>query len=363
MKSIFFLPLAAILFLASCEKKRTVQESPKFVLSDTMAKMIGMDTVHYCNMASVLTLSGTVSFNENSIVKVFPRSGGHVLEAKLSLGDRVRKGQPLAVIRSADVAGTYSDLSSAEADLAIAKRELETTESLYRNGISSEKEYTEAKQNYHKALAGKAKAEAALKINGGYGSSSEGIYTLTAPIDGYIVEKKVNAGDFIRSDNAENLFTISDLKDVWIYAHVYEADIAKVKEGYPVTVFPVAYSDQELNGKIDQVSQVLDPESKAMRVRIVLDNQAMLLKPDMYVKVTVNNQENTQAVCVPSSAVITDDGNNYVVVYKSKTDLRVARIHILKKNGNHTYVAEGVQPGELVVTGNELLIFEQLNNE
>ncbi|MBS1690130.1 MAG: efflux RND transporter periplasmic adaptor subunit, partial [Bacteroidetes bacterium] len=232
MKQYLTLSLVALSLLSACGKKeQQTEENKKFVLSDSMQHMITLDTVRTCNVADEISLSGEISFNENNVVKVFPRSSGQIIESRVSLGDKVSKGQVLAVIKSADVASNYSDLSSANADLAIAKRQMDNAQSLYKSGISSEREYTEAKQNYEKALATKNKVQSVININSGGSSSVSGTYSLTSPIDGYIVEKKIATGSFIRPDMGDNLFTISDLKNVWVYANVYEADIPKVKEG------------------------------------------------------------------------------------------------------------------------------------
>src|SRR4051794_35986526 len=186
---------------SSCKRKEDPVEAPKkYCISDTMMKMITIDSATSSNITNEITLSGEVSFNENRVVKIFPRSSGQVLEVKVSFGDQVKKGQVLAMIRSADVAASYSDLNTAGADIAITKRQLDNTESLYQNGIASEREYTEAKQNYQKALAARGKIQSTLNINGGSRTSSGGTYLLSSPIDGYIVEKKVTAGSFIRQD-------------------------------------------------------------------------------------------------------------------------------------------------------------------
>lgn len=361
--NIFPATLLAIFLVASCEKPVQNNDNAKFVLSDTMAKMIQIDTVGYCKIDNQLTLSGEVHYNENNVIKVFPRSSGQVMETKVTLGDKVSKGQILAIIRSADVAGNYSDLNSADADIAIAKRQMETTEALYKSGISSEKEYTEAKQNYQKTLASKNKITAMIAINGGGKSSANGQYFITAPIDGYVVEKKINAGDFIRADNADNLFTISDLKTVWVYANVYETDISKVKEGNEVTVIPMAYADKYFVGKIDHISQVLDPQSKTMSVRVVLNNDAMLLKPDMFAKVIVSSIEGAKSSCVPANAIIAQDGKNYVVAYNNDSDLKVVEVNINKTVGNKTYLNNGLQTGQKIVVKNQFFIFNQLLNE
>ena len=125
--------------LLACKEKKEQPIAPKkFALSDSMAKMITIDSVGISYIDDALTLSGEVSFNENSVIKVFPRSSGQVIESKVTLGDKVHEGQVLAVLRSADVAGSYADLTTANADIAITKRQMEKTESLYKNGIASE---------------------------------------------------------------------------------------------------------------------------------------------------------------------------------------------------------------------------------
>ena len=288
MNKSLLLFLVLVIGISSCKQKQeTKEETKKFVLSDTMRKMIQIDTAGTCYVDDAITLTGEVNFNENTVNKVFPRNSGQVIDCKVSLGDKVEAGQVLAEIKSADIAGNYADLQSANADINIAKRQLETTQSLYDKGIASEKDLTEAKNNYNKATAAKNKIQSLININGGNKSNSGGTYVLTSPISGYIVEKKVNAGNFIRSDMGDYLFTISDLKDVWVYANVFETDIPKVKEGYSVQVVTLAYPDKIFNGKIDKISEVLDPVNKVLKVRIKLDNAGLLLRPEMFTRVIV----------------------------------------------------------------------------
>jgi cobalt-zinc-cadmium efflux system membrane fusion protein len=356
--------IVSITLLSACEHKEPAAAVSKgFVISDTMMHMIQMDTVRTCDMSGELSLSGQVSFNENNVVKIFPRSSGQVTGCRVSLGDKVTKGQVLATIKSADIAGSYSDLRSAKADVAIAKRQMDNAAELYKGGISSEKEYNEAKQNYEKAEAAENKIQSAISINGGTKTTSGGEYLLTSPIDGYIVEKKVNAGSFIRQDMGDNLFTISDLKSVWIYANVYEIDIRNIAQGNTAKVIPMAYPDKVYSGKIDQVSQVLDPQSKALKVRVSLDNKDMVLKPEMFTKVIVSSQEGHQATCLPASAVISQDGKNYVVVYGSPEHVKIAEVEVIKTVGDKTYVRSGVDAGQVVITKHQLFIFNQLTNE
>lgn len=363
-KTIYTLCLISLSVLVSCKEKKDIQSLPsKFVLSDSMSKMISIDSVSNCYIDNALILSGEVSYNDNNVNKIFPRSSGQVMECKVSVGDKVAAGQVLAVLKSADVAGNYADLGSANADIIITKRQLDNAELLLKNGIASEKEYVEAKQNYEKALSAKAKIQASISINGGNGSNAGGTYTLTSPISGYIVEKKVNTGNYIRTDMGDYLFTISNLKNVWVNANVFETDIAKVKIGSPVEVNTLAYPDVKLKGKVDNISQVLDPTNKTLRIRVQLDNQDMLLRPEMFARVVVSNKENKKAICIPTSALVSLNGKNFVVVFRSNSDMSIAEVNILKTQGDYTYLLSGPAPGEKIITHNQLLVFQQLLNQ
>lgn len=354
-----------VLFFYSCSQKNadTDAKPQPFCLSDTMQHMIAIDSAAVCRIEDEIHLSGEVSYDDNKVIKIFPRSGGQVVQCNVSLGDKVQAGQVLAVIKSADVAGNYADMSEADADIAIAKRDLDNQESLYKNGIASQKDYEEAQNNYDKALAEKRKIESLISINGGSKSSAGGTYTLTAPISGYIVEKNINAGNFIREDAGDNLFTISDLKDVWVMANVFEADIPRIKNGLDVSISTLAYPDKIYTGTIDKSSEVLDPVNKVMKVRVRLQNPGMELKPGMFANVIVTHQLDSTAVCIPTDATIDDNGKKFVIVYKNNCNLQVRPVNILQVTGAKTFISSGVQPGDKVVTKNTILLYSALTNE
>jgi cobalt-zinc-cadmium efflux system membrane fusion protein len=282
---------------------------------------------------------------------------------KVSLGDKVTKGQTLAVLRSADVAGSYTDLTSTKADLAISKRQLEQAEYLYKSGISSERDYAEAKGNYDKAVAANSKVRDQIAINGGGNTNASGSLVIKAPGDGYIVEKNITAGNFIRPDNSNSLFTISNMKDVWIWANVFESDIAKVKKGYSARITTLAYPDKVFNGKVDEISSVLDPDNKVMKVRVALNNSEMLLKPEMFTNVVISNEEGSSSVAIPQTAVIFDNSKSFVIVYNSKCNLQVREVSPIKTVDSTTYISTGLKPGDKVISKSQLLLYNALTQE
>ncbi len=362
-------PITAILFssafIFSCKEKKDDQvDAPqKICITDSMERIIRIDSATTSNIESELKLSGEISFSDSKVVKVFSFSSGKVMKVKVSQGDKVSKGQVLAVIKSVEVAGNYSDLSTSGNDVTIAKRQLDNEESLYKNGIASEREYLEAKENYTKALTSVQKLKEQININGGGHTTAGGTYVITAPMAGYVVEKKISEGAFIRNDNSENMFTIGDISDVWVYANVYETDIAKVKEGYKAAVTTLAYPDKVFTGVIDKVSQVLDPETKVMKIRVKLKNDNLQLKPEMFANIAVINKEGQQAINIPAASIISENGNNYVVVYHSKCDLKVQQVELLKISGDKAYLKSGLQIGEKVISANQILLFRALTEK
>ena len=350
------------IFLYSCASKQPepVVKKELLCITDSMASIITIDTAAFSNVNDQLKLSGEISFNDNKVVKVFPFSSGQVTKVLVSLGDKVSKGQTLAIIRSADVAGNYSDLSTAGNDVSITKKRMDNAESLYKSGLSSEREYSEAKEDYQKALNAANKVKEQIAINGGGNTTENGTYTIRAPISGYVVEKKINQGSYIRTDNNDNLFTVGDIKDVWVWVNVYETDIAKVKEGYSANVSTLAYPDRIFTGVVDRVNEVLDPVTKVMKIRVNLPNDSLLLKPQMFANIMISNKEGLKMIAIPASSLISDNGKNYVVIYRDKCKLELREVQVMKTLKEKAYISSGLSPGDKVISKNEILFFNAL---
>ncbi len=352
--------LASLLTACKNDPEKGPEKKEAVCISDSMAKIIKIDSAGLENINNELKLSGEINFNDNNVVKVFPFSSGQVLEVKVTIGDKVSKGQTLAIIKSADVAGNYSDLSTAGNDLAIAKKQMDNTESLFKNGIASEREFIEAKETYNKALATANKAKDLIAINGGGHTTANGTYIITSPMNGYVVEKKINQGGFIRNDNGDNLFTVGDIRDVWVWANVYESDIAQVKEGYKASITTLAYPDKVFEGVVDKVNQVLDPITKVMKIRIKLPNKDLLLKPEMFANILIENKETKKAVVIPSEALVNDNGKTYVIIYHEKCNLELKQVQVIKNTAGKAYIADGLNAGDKVISKNQILLYKAL---
>ena len=256
-----------------------------------------MDSVRQVNPEGELTLNGTVTFDQDNVVRVFPLVSGNVEKASATLGTYVKKGQALATIRSGDISTYVKDFQADKSDLEVAEQNLKNISAQYKAGFASETDFLTAKNNLQKARDELSRSTNVLKVYGGDDNTSgQPYFTVRAPIAGYIVDKDVTAGQDLRSDNGDPLYTISSLQRVWVMANVYETDIPQVKQGQIVDIQLLAYPDKTFRGRIDNISSVLDKQARVLKVRIVIDNKEGLLKPDMFATIHVHlpNAHNAQ---------------------------------------------------------------------
>ncbi|MBN8838271.1 MAG: efflux RND transporter periplasmic adaptor subunit [Sphingobacteriia bacterium] len=363
IKNIFyFTSFLFLLFLSftSCETGKNKQEvKTSYIIPDSLLKTLQIDTVKKTQLINGITLTGSVDFDQDHQVNIYPLVSGNVQDIKVQLGDYVQAGQMLAIIKSSEMAGYSNNLIIAETNVTTTKKQLDAQKDLFASGLASQLDVINAQANYDQALAQLEMVRRILKING---NNTQGDYIVKAPINGFIVQKNITNNTSIRSDNGTNMFTISDLKKVWIQANVYEANISKIHIGETVSVTTVSYPDRIFTGTVDKIVNVLDPSSKVMKVRVILNNEDYALKPQMYANITVTQKTNTDAICVPLNAVIFDHSQYYVLSYHGNGKAEITPVEVLSKNNDKIYLAKGIKEGDLIITSNTFQMYDQLNN-
>ena len=279
--------------LGACSKpadtaKEEPQAAKQFFLPTQTMKELAFDTVRLEPVRSEQSYSGQVTTNGDKTANVVPLVGGVVESLKVELGDHVTKGQVLAVVRSGEIADVQNQNSNAGTDLAIANKNLSVAEDQFKAGLAAERDVVLAREELRKAQSNLGKTNKQLGI---YGVDRNGHYTINAPISGFITEKNVTQNMQYTTSSVDKFFTIADLDQVWVLANVFEADIDKVKVGYQADITTLSYPDKHFTGVVDKVFNVLDPDSKALKVRIKLQNPGYLLKPEMYAQVRILNTE------------------------------------------------------------------------
>jgi cobalt-zinc-cadmium efflux system membrane fusion protein len=347
--------------MASCSGTDNSSSNTKipYVIPDSVLKSLKIDTVVNSQLINTNTFTGKVTFNDENNIKIYPMVSGNVEDVKVMLGDYVKAGQVLAVIKSSEMAGFSSDLVNAKTNLSLYKKNLDVQRDLFKSGLASQIDILNAETNYEQANAQLNKVIQILKINK---SNSQGDYVVKSPINGFIVEKFITNNTSIRADNGANIFTISDLQNVWVIANVYESNIHLVHLGDVVSVNTLAYPDLKFSGKVDKIMNVLDPSNKVMKVRITLTNNDYLLKPEMFANVTVTNKEERKALSVPSSAIIFDNSQYYVLKYNTKFDVIITPVEISNIIGIKTFIKSGIKQGDKVISSQAILIYDALNN-
>lgn len=349
--------------LASCSSKKEQannNERPGYVIPESIMKGLVIDTVQPHEVTNSLKFNGIVDFNPDKVANIYPLISGNAQGITADLGDYVKAGQVLGVIKSSDVANYNAALVSAEATEKLDASLLAKQQDMAKNGLASQLDVATAKATYEQAVAARVAAQKIQSINGG--NSTNGELVLRSPINGFIVQKNVTNGMGIRSDNSNSLFTISDLKEVWVEANVYETNINDVHVGDEAEVSTLTNPDSVYTGKIGNLMNVLDPNSRVMKMRIVLPNPNYSLKPQMFASVTVHNDLKQQALAVPNSALIFDHSQYYVLIFNNKADVQIRPVEILSTNGKLTYLKSGVTEGERVIASQAILIYGALNS-
>ncbi len=358
-RRVYGLLLASLAAVVSCKPKIQVEEAKAFMLSDTMMHRIQVDNVVNQPLRSELTLVGKVVADENRVIEVFPLVGGNVEDVNVELGDYVRKGQTLATIRSGEIADFERQNTEAQSDLLVAEKNLRVAKDLLESKLNSQREVTAAQKELEKAQAEVSRIREVYRI---YGIGKSSTYTVRAPIDGYIIAKNVNRAMQLRSDNATNLFTVGQISEVWVLANVNESDIGRVRVGMNASIQTLSYANEQFQGRVDKIYTVLDPDTKAMTVRIRLPNTAMKLKPEMHATVTLRYEDGGQMATVPTGSVIFDRSKHYVMVFRGRSDIETREVDVLKSLGDVAYVRSGLKPGEKVISKNQLLVYDALND-
>jgi len=344
----------------SCSDEQPAKEAvDSNCLSDSMLKLIELDTIKYRQVTTKLLLSGKITENGDKLVKVYPLVGGYVKDLRVELGDYVNKGDVLAVIQSTEIADFQNQLVIAESNLNISEKNLQVTQDMFEGGLSSEKDLVVAKKEYQKAMGELRRIKEVMNI---YGVGEFSAYTVKAPISGFITEKFINENMQFRMDNTDQLFTIANLDNVWVIANVFESDIDHVKVGSEVEVTTLSYPDHVYKGKVDKIFNVLDKSSRVMKVRIILDNAGYKLKPEMFASISLLREAGAKSLLAPENSLIFDNNKDYVLVYNDACHIDIRPIERIDKIDKNVRIQSGLHEGERVIVKHQLLVYNHLIN-
>lgn len=345
--------------LTSCKHPVPEETQTTFTMSDTMMKKCGFYKAEKEDVKTELRLFGKITADNNKMAQVYPVVGGVVTSINIELGDYVKQGQVLATIQSTEVAEFQKERLDAINDVAIAEKNIQVARDLFEGKLNSEKDVIAAEKELEKAKAELTRVNNIYSI---YSLKGGSMYNVVAPISGFVITKKINQNEQIRSDISEPLFAIADINEVWALANVNESDIAKIQVGYDASVKTLAFPDHIYTGKIDKIFNAIDPETRSMKVRVKIPNENLMLKPEMNCTVSVSFTEHRQLIAVPSSAIIFDKSKYWVMVFKDRHNIETRQVKTYSELEGKTYISTGLEEGETVISKNGLLVYDAIND-
>ena len=300
--------------------------------------------------APELDVTGMVNADVSRNVPVVSLASGRVAEIHARVGDQVKKGELLLRVQSNDVTSAMSDYRHALADEQLANSQLLRAKDLYDRGAIARKDVDVAENAEAKAKVDVESAQEHLHLLGADPNKPSALIDIVAPVSGVITEQNVTTAAGVKTlDNSPNLFTISDLSEVWIICDVFENDLPKVRVGETADIRLNAYPNLVLKGRIDNIGPILDPNIRTGKVRIQTHNPG-ILRIGMFVTATFHGQQSRLVAVVPAAAILHLHDRDWVYMPAGNGQFRRMEVTAGKMlPGNQQEILSGLQPGDQVV--------------
>jgi cobalt-zinc-cadmium efflux system membrane fusion protein len=362
--------VTALLFAACSPHTESQTETSSITASNvtlTAAQQqnIRLSTIALSNYHKTVETTGTVDFDNDQATTILAPMSGPVSRLLVSLGDQVKAGQPLAEVDSPDFATAISTYRKALSTEKIT-RELadQDQELIEHHGVS----LREAEQAKIDATNAQADAEAALQelvslsvdpqtikaIQQGKATARiQGL--IRSPIAGTVVDRATTLGELLQAGTTP-CFTVADLSRVWVMAHLFGAELDSVNLGDPAEVL-TGTGSETFPGTVNNISAVVDPDTRSVAVRVVADNPRDALKQQMYVRVLIHSKTETPGLLTPVSAILLNEENlPFVYVVQPQGSFARQRVTLGYRDGDQYDITSGLKAGDRVVVDGGLFV-------
>ena len=326
----------------------------------------------------MLRVSGHIALADNRTWRVGIRTDGLVVAVLVGAGDYVRQGQVLARYHADEVRDSrakyhaaQAELARAQAGAALARRNVDRAATLLELKAASQQQVEQARQD---AVAAESEVRSAqtevdrlkdlleddlrVPAEPKAGDETADQVPIIAPASGFILEKNVTLGKAI--DTKDDTFVIGDLSQLWMLASVRQDQLGSLRVGQPVRVTVAGVAGQEFEGRIANLGQSLDPQTRTMQVRIVLSNARNQLRPEMLATAQIPAGPPRETVLVPSDALQQVDGQDVVFVRTAPDRFTVRPVQAAETHNGETPIVQGLKGGEAVVVKGSFVLKSQL---
>lgn len=311
---------------------------------------IEMTAVERSNLAPVVSVTGTVTFDPVKVAAVGARIAGRVRQIFKLEGDPVKAGDILAEIESAELGQAQATLISARAHAAAATTNEKREKELAEARISSNREAELAAANAVSARADLTAAEQRVRALGGVADGTPGILRLATPLAGKVIERNVSRGQSVEA--TYTAFRVADLTSLWVQLAVFERQLTAIHQGDAVDLYPQGDGERKVRGNVAYVGDVIDLETRTAPVRVVVDHPEIPLRPGQSVLAKIHTSAPlAAAIVVPRGAVISVDGKSTIFVAHDALSVEPRTVQLGGQDGDRVEVLSGLEVGDSVVIG------------
>jgi cobalt-zinc-cadmium efflux system membrane fusion protein len=312
-----------------------------------------------------LSLAGKIAYGEDRYSKISSPVQGRVLEVRARLGDRVKAGDILLIVDSPDIAQAYSEFIKEESDLTYAIRAQELARDLYETKALALKDLKQAENDLVKAKAEFRRAkERLLSLRVPADELEKPIdkqqitsrFQMRSPLTGTVVERTVTPGQSVGGDPSQVLFTVADLDTLQVVADIYERDLDLIRPGLTAVVSVEAYPDAAFAAAVAAIGDVVDPNTRTIKVRAWVDNASHKLKPEMFARLHIDISEGKEFISVPKEAVLEIDGKEFVYLAQLDGTYVKQEVKVGSPSDDRLRILRGLKPGDRVVTKGAVLL-------
>jgi len=356
--------LAATIPLAACgrDAKDAGADRPMFTenhglltvpAASPLRSHLSVQAIGVANQQGMLELPAMVEADPAQVTNILAPLTGRVAALKVKLGEKVRRGQVLAVIASGDMDQAYADDEKAHDAFDLAKKALDRARGVQQAGGAAQKDLEAAQSAYNQAQAELTRAHARLQALGA-GSGHGRELVLASPRDGVVTALAISSGAQV-SDPTATLMTVANIDHVFVTANVAENQIGSVAIGMSADIALTAYPGQILHGRIAEVDAIVAPDTRRQKARVSLANPGGRLLPNMYATMSLA-VPSSSGVSVPQSALLMNNDAVSVLVEVRPWVFQRRAVKIGDETSDWAHIVSGLGAGERVVVKGGVLL-------
>lgn len=344
-------------------------DGERLVITPNALKSLGIETVaaEPQTKPMLVDLLGTTAYDGNNLSRVRPMFKGRVDAVHTEVGETVKKGQPLVELYSTELAKAKNDYEIERIQWEYDKNLLDVRQELFETKAVSEQLLRETKNNEMKSKREYEVARDNLLVYGlneqevehvkDEEGSDKAKLTLRSPADGIVIDRDVVPGNLY--DENDNLLVIAPLDHLWVFGYVFESDMDLVGLGQTWEIrFP--FLSEVFTGKVEYISNRVDPGTHAIRIRASIPNTDGKLKSDMLVRGALEIPPRDGRTVVPRTSMIVAGGFNRVLVRVpgAEPTFEERKVQVALEKSDHVVLDAGVKPGEEVVKLGGLILHQ-----